>query len=204
MGGDGGRGRVYDGPQDRVYDRATRFWLTDLAWGKTSLLLAGSNEEAARLAGLARERRIERGQLAGGREITLRDGNSASRGDLVRARLNTEIGAGGRPLANRDVIRITGWVGEGPQRQANAQRQMEHPDAGGRQWSDEFTVPAAYLKENAEPAYAGNVYVAQGRTVDSAHLVVSEGIGRYRIPPRERLRRSLLVSRRPTVGGDPE
>ena len=42
----------------------------------------------------------------------------------------------------------------------------------------EFTVPAAYLEENAELAYAGNVYVAQGRTVDTAHLVVSEGMTR--------------------------
>jgi hypothetical protein len=39
-------------------------------------------------------------------------------------------------------------------------------------------VPAAYLEENAELAYAGNVYVAQGRTVDTAHLVVSQGMTR--------------------------
>ena len=39
-------------------------------------------------------------------------------------------------------------------------------------------MPAAYLEENAELAYAGNVYVAQGRTVDTAHLVVSEGMTR--------------------------
>ena len=30
----------------------------------------------------------------------------------------------------------------------------------------------AYLEENAELEYAGNVYVSQGRTVDTAHLVV--------------------------------
>jgi hypothetical protein len=51
-------------------------------------------------------------------------------------------------------------------------------DAGGRQWSAEFTAPAAYLEENAELAYAGNVFVVQGRTVDTAHLVVSEGMCR--------------------------
>jgi conjugative relaxase-like TrwC/TraI family protein len=173
------RGRVYEGPQDRVYHQAIGFWLTDTGRGKTSLLLAGTNEEAARLAGLARERRIEAGEIPGGREITLRDGNPASRGDLVRARLNAAgIDAGGQPLANRDVIRITGWQGEGPARRAVAQRQLDHPDAGGRQWSDEFTVPAAYLEENGELAYAGNVFVAQGRTVDTAHLVVSEGMTR--------------------------
>ena len=38
--------------------------------------------------------------------------------------------------------------------------------------------PGPYLEENAELAYAGNVFVAQGRTVDTAHLVVSEGMSR--------------------------
>lgn len=175
----GSRGRVYEGPQDRVYNDAVDFWLTDTAQGKTSLLLAGTNEEAARLAGLVRERRIERGQIPGGREITLRDGNPASRGDLVRARLNdTGIDAGGRTLANRDVIRITGWEGDGPARLAIAQRQLDRQDAEGHRWSEEFTVPAAYLEQHAELAYAGNVFVAQGRTVDTSHLVVSEGMSR--------------------------
>jgi hypothetical protein len=171
------RGRVKEGPQDRVYDRAIDWWLTDIHHGKTSLLLAGTNEEAAKLAGLARQRRVEAGEIPGGRDITLRDGNPASQGDLVRARLNTaEINAGGQPLANRDVIRITGWTRKGTTREAIAQRQLEHPDARGRQWSDEFTVPASYLEQNGELAYAGNVYVAQGRTVDRAHLVISEGM----------------------------
>jgi conjugative relaxase-like TrwC/TraI family protein len=175
----GSRGRVREGPQDRVYDKAVGWYLADTAQGKTSLLLAGTNEEAAQLAGLARERLVETGQVRGGREITLRDGNPASQGDLVRARLNApEIDAGGQPLANRDIIRITGWQGEGPGRHAITQRQLAQADSAGRQWSQEFTVPAAYLEANGELAYAGNVYVAQGRTVDTAHLVVSEGTSR--------------------------
>jgi conjugative relaxase-like TrwC/TraI family protein len=176
--GYGTHGRVEEGPRDRVHDRAVDWWLTDIAQGKTSLLLAASNEEAARLAGIARERRIERGQIPGGRDITLSDGNPAGRGDLVRARLNAEIDAAGQPLANRDVLRITGWQDDGAGREAIAQRQLTGPGADGRRWSDEFTVPAAYLQEHAELAYAGNVYVAQGRTVDTAHLVVSEGMTR--------------------------
>ncbi len=105
-------------------------------------------------------------------------------GDLVRARLNTEIDAGGQPLANRDVHQDhrTG-PGEGASREAVAQRQLTSP-ARTAEWSDEFTVPAAYLEQNAELAYAGNVYVAQGRTVDTAHLVVSRGHD-----PRPALRR---------------
>ena len=84
------RGRIWDGPQDRVYDDAVDLYMTDVAQGRQALLLAGSNEEAARLARLVRDRRIERGQIGGNREVTLRDGNPAGEGDLVRARLNTQ------------------------------------------------------------------------------------------------------------------
>ena len=55
-------GRVLRGPAGPRLRRRGRL-LADRhgGRGKTSLLLAGTNEEAARLAGLARERRIERG-----------------------------------------------------------------------------------------------------------------------------------------------
>ena len=117
------RGRIWDGPQDRVYDDAVDLYMTDVARGKQALLLAGSNEEAARLARLVRDRRIERGQIGGRREVTLRDGNPAGTGDLVRARLNTSIDAGGRRLTNRDTLRLIAFRGAGKDRFAVAERQ---------------------------------------------------------------------------------
>ena len=191
-----GHGRVNDGPQDRMYDRAVSAWMSDTDDGKTSLLMTATNEEAAKVAALVRERRIEWGLIPGGRDITLRDGNPAGLGDLVRARQNTEIDAGGQPLANRDVIRITGWQGQGAERHAVAQRQLTVPDAAARRWSDEFTVPAAYLEENGELAYAGNVFVAQGRTVDVGRPIVSEGMTRdllYVAMTRGRLENTAYV-----------
>src|SRR5690349_4835555 len=167
------RGRIWDGPQDRVYDDAVDLYMTDVAMGRQALLLAGSNEEAARLARLVRDRRIERGQIGGNREVTLRDGNPAGTGDLVRARLNTKIDAGGRRLTNRDTLRLTGFLGSGDNRVAIAQRQT----APG-EWSAPFDLPMSYLEQSAELAYAGNVYTSQGMTVDIGLLVVSEGMNR--------------------------
>jgi conjugative relaxase-like TrwC/TraI family protein len=167
------RGRIWDGPQDRVYDDAIDLYMTDVARGKQALLLAGSNEEAARLARLVRDRRIERGQIGGRREVTLRDGNPAGEGDLVRARLNTKIDAGGRRLTNRDTLRLVRFLGTGASRIAMAVRQT-----GPGQWSGTFDVPVSYLEEHAELAYAGNVYTSQGMTVDTARLVVSESLNR--------------------------
>jgi hypothetical protein len=39
-------------------------------------------------------------------------------------------------------------------------------------------LPAEYIEQRADLAYAGNVHVAEGRTVDSGHLVVDETVGR--------------------------
>jgi len=167
------RGRVWDGPRDRVYDDAVDLYLSDVARGRQALLLAGSNEEAARLARLVRDRRIERGQIGGRREVTLNDGNPAGVGDLVRARLNTGIDAGGQRLANRDILRLAAFRGRGKDRFAIAERQ-----AGPGWWSAPFAVPVAYLEQDAELAYAGNVYVSQGMTTDTCRLVVSAGMNR--------------------------
>ena len=42
----------------------------------------------------------------------------------------------------------------------------------------DFPVPLDYLQRSAELAYAGNVYVAQGRTVDTAHVFVDASLSR--------------------------
>ena len=161
-----GRGRIYHGPQDRVYDDAVSLYLNGFLKGQEALLMATSNETAARLSALVRERLAELGRV-GEAEITLADGNQAGRGDLIRARLNTRIDADGQTLANRDVIRVETITRGGFGRLAAVSRQ-----AGPGQWSRPFFVPVAYLESDAELAYAGNVHVAQGRTVDRGHLVV--------------------------------
>jgi hypothetical protein len=191
-------GRVYHGAADRMRDDAVDLWLTDYLRGKDSLLLAGTNEEAAELARMVRERLIERGRLDGQAMVTLADGNQAGTGDLVRARLNTRIDAGGETLSNRDTIRITGWRGSGPGLAAEAVRLTRNGI-----WSASFTVPASYLKESAELGYAGNVFTAQGRTVEASYLLASETMSRdlaYVGLTRGRERNLLFV---PTGPPDP-
>jgi hypothetical protein len=46
--------------------------------------------------------------------------------------------------------------------------------AGERLWSAPFKLPGDYIEQHAELAYAGNVHVAQSRTVDTTHLVVDD------------------------------
>ena len=161
-------GRIRAADEEAAYDRAAALWLADHLRGKDVLLLAGSNTEAAELSRRVQARLVQMGRV-GPPQATLADGNQAGVGDLVRARLNTKIDAAGRTLTNRDTLKVTAV--RGPQAEVRRQR------LDGT-WTGPFRVPRSYLAQHAELAYGGNVHVAQGRTVDTAHLLVTETLSR--------------------------
>ncbi len=161
-------GRMRGADQDAAMDRAAGLWLADHLRGKNVLLLAGSNSEAGELSRRVQAKLIQLGTVRRP-QAALADGNQAGTGDLIRARLNTTINAGGRELTNRDTLRITGW--DGP----HAQVQRRELDGS---WTSPFLVPGAYLADSAELDYAGNTHVGQGRTVDTAHLLVTGTLSR--------------------------
>ena len=198
-------GRIHEGRRDDMQARAVRNWLADHLAGLDTLLLAGSNEEAAELSGLARRQLIRLGEVRNSGDVVLEhDGNDASTGDLLRARQNTKMDAGGKPLENRDVIRLEDWWTAGLHRQALMRRQL--PGGG---WSAQFAVPEDYIREHCELAYAGNVDVSEGRTVDTAHELVTPSMNRARHlvgATRGRQRNtSYVVTSEPSgrhIGGD--
>ena len=161
-------GRIRGADEEAAYDRAASMWLADYLRGKDVLLLAGSNAEAAELSRRVQAKLAQMGSV-GPAQATLSDGNHAGVGDLVRARLNTEIDVGGRQVTNRDTLQITAF--RGPDAQVRRQR------LDGT-WTGPFRIPRAYLAASAELAYAGNIHVAQGRTVDTAHLLVTDSLSR--------------------------
>jgi AAA domain len=161
-------GRIRGADQDAAMDRAASMWLADHLRRKNVLLLARSNSEAAELSRRVQAKLIQLGTVRQP-QAALSDGNQAGVGDLVRARLNTTINAGGRELTNRDTLQITGWHGP------HAQVRRRELDGS---WTSRFLVPRAYLAESAELDYAGNTHVGQGRTVDTAHLLVTETLSR--------------------------
>jgi len=161
-------GRMRGADQDAAMDRAAGMWLADHLRGKNVLLLAGSNSEAAELSRRVQAKLIQLGAVQRP-QAALSDGNQAGTGDLIRARLNTKINAGGRELTNRDTLKITGW--HGPHAQVR-RRELDGT------WTGPFLVPRAYLRDSAELDYAGNTHVGQGRTVDTAHLLVTGTLSR--------------------------
>ena len=168
------RGRIRGAPEPEAERSAVSAYLADYLIGRDTILLAGTNEEAAKLAGMARNELVRLGQVPARPVVSLADGNGAAAGDLIRARENTrKLDAAGRALTNRDVLRLEGVTLAAGGKVAMVRRQL-----ADRSWSREFPVPLDYLRRSAELGYAGNVWVSQGRTTDTAHLHVSPTLTR--------------------------
>ena len=151
------RGRVRGADHEKVLASAAKAWLAEYLRGRDALLLAGSSEEAADLSRRVQAQLPQLGRVGPGL-VDLSDGNMAGLGDLIRARHNDEINAGGRPLTNRDRLLVVSVSEDG--QEVVARRQIRPGE-----WTRAFRVPAAYLRDHGELDYAGNVHVSQGRTV---------------------------------------
>ncbi len=192
-------GRIRAGDREAMHEKAALGFLADFLEGKDSVLVAGSNAEAADLA-----RRVQDKLIGAGRvqqpQLELADGNRAGVGDLVRARENAQtIDAGGQPLANRDVLRIQGRA----RSQVKVRRQVD----GG--WSQPFLLSERYLADHGELGYARNSHVAEGLTVDDhGHLLVTGSLNRrslYVGTTRARQANTMyVVTGEPIPGKEPE
>jgi conjugative relaxase-like TrwC/TraI family protein len=172
------RGRLRGGTAEEATEQAYRAWLADYLDGKDTLLLARTEDQARELSRRARADLIRYGIVSTGRRVRLAQGEQASTGDLIMARRNTHaIRAGhrSRDLANRDILQITAIPTDGMH--AHVRRLTGHnPDTGQAFWSLPFEVPKRYLADHATLAYATTLHAAQGRTVDTAHVLV-DGLG---------------------------
>lgn len=91
-------GRIYGGTAEANEGRAVRLALADHLDGRRVFILAGTNERAARVAGVFRDGLVAHG-LVEADGVRLGDGNRAGVGDRIVARQNTALrttgGAGG-------------------------------------------------------------------------------------------------------------
>jgi len=161
-----GHDRLTAGSTDDMEDAAYKAWLADTNAGKTSLLIAADNATVARLNARARLDRITTGEVEPD-GIELHNGNHVGLGDHIVTRLN-----------NRQLrYSKTGFVQNGdhwtvihrwPDGSLTVQNHAE----------EIVTLPSAYVQESVELAYATTAHRAQGATVDTAHLLVTEQLTR--------------------------
>ncbi|WP_460362784.1 MobF family relaxase [Actinocorallia lasiicapitis] len=167
--------RLDEGDLEEMTDKAYRNWLADTLAGHDSILLAPTGDQASELSRRARADLVALDKVDES-DFQLRDKNFVGKRDRIMARRNhSEIeSVDGRRITNRDVLRVVGWD---EQRQMIAQRYLGRDrETGNERWGETYRLPEGYVRNHVELAYAGTVHAAQGRTVDTAHALVQDGM----------------------------
>jgi conjugative relaxase-like TrwC/TraI family protein len=156
-------GRVVGGDLETILQAAYSGWKADLSKGYVSVMIAETADAVRALNERARLDRIIASHVAATRAVNLHDETEASRGDLVITRKN-----------DRTLTTGLAWVKNGDRwiiAATHADGSLTVRRAGNRV-GGAVILPAAYVAENVELAYAVTAYRAQGSTVDTAHAVV--------------------------------
>jgi conjugative relaxase-like TrwC/TraI family protein len=164
------RGRIEAGARDDLLVAACRGFVADHLTGRSSVVITPTNEQAAEVASHVRAQLVGLGRVeADG--VRLHDANKAGVGDLIATRRNDrrlDDGAGGW-IANRDVFHVLERHGDGG---LTVARDLGPDDTGTNRMGSPVVLPADYVAEQVELAYAATAHAAQGRTVDTCTALV--------------------------------
>ncbi len=161
--------RLADGESEEMIGAAYLAWRKDVRRGKSSILVADSNEAVSVLNVRARAERIVDGDISGTTEVALRAGTAAAAGDIVLTRRNERNLRTGRSwVRNGDRWRVIDVLRDGRMLVRRADR-----PAG-----QAIMLPAAYVAEHVDLGYAITAHRAQGITTDTAHVVARSGMTR--------------------------
>jgi hypothetical protein len=154
------RGRLHGGPQTAMETELIDTWKTARSQGQTVALMANTNESVDRLNHLAQQSRILNGELDINKPRLKADRSLMFVGDEVVTRRNNRQLRTDRDLMvkNRDHWAITNI----------------HPDGSltVTGTTGTITLPADYSIQHLELGYAQTSHASQGRTVDTALLLV--------------------------------
>jgi conjugative relaxase-like TrwC/TraI family protein len=128
-------------------------------YGGGVLLVADTREQVADLNGHIRELLVAAGHVDDTGVVTTWAGERIGVGDQIATRRNDRDA----DVANRDTWTVTGLRPDGAAVVAGSRGQR--------------VLPAAYVRDHVELAYASTVYGVQGSTTDDAHLLVGEHTG---------------------------
>ncbi len=153
--------RITSGDRDQMLDALYAGWKSDTENGQRSLMIAGDQGSVNELNARARSDRVAAGQVTDV-GVAVAGGATAGAGDQVVTRQNNRrLSTGRRWVRNGDqwTVTATDQAGGMTLRRANGMGQV--------------VLPADYVSEHVELAYASTAHRAQGRTVDTAHAMVS-------------------------------
>ena len=153
--------RIAGGDREGLIAQVYAAWKADVDRGLTSLMIAGDSATVAELNRRARADRIAAGQVTE-TGIDIAGGQHAGVGDEVVTRQN-----------DRRLRTQKGWVKNGDRwhviaTHADGSLTVRRGGGGGQ-----VRLPADYVAEHVELAYATTAHRAQGRTVDTGHAMIS-------------------------------
>jgi len=168
------QGWVSAGSRETIRDAAHHAWRTDLDAGRQSLLIVPTNSDVTALNLEARAlRQLRHDVAADDHSVQLHDGTNAGRGDWVVTRHNDRLKTlfGGKDFIKNgdtwDVLAV---------RKGGALKLRHQINRGT------VVVPADYVAEHVELAYAATVNRVQGMTsAGSAHAIATQGISREQL-----------------------
>ena len=145
---------------DAALESAARAAVADRLDGRSVVVVAGTNAQAAQVANRVRDRLVELGLVEADGVLLERDGCTAGVGDLIACRRN-DYGLG---VTNRAQYRVTEVTETGG-------LVIQPLDDG-----DPVALPAGYVNADVQLGYASTVHAVQGSTVDAGHLVTDGGL----------------------------
>ena len=153
--------RIADGTRDDMLDALYDAWKVDGERGLHSLMLASDTATVNELNARARAERVANGTVVD-EGVDVAGAMTAGVNDLVVTREN-----------NRRLTTDIGWVKNGDVWSVSATHDDGSLTVTRIDGHGSVILPARYVAENVELAYATTVHRAQGRTVDTAHAFVS-------------------------------
>jgi len=154
-------GRIANGTRDDMLDALYTAWKTDTDRGLHSLMLASDTATVNELNARARSDRVARGEVIE-EGVNVAGAMTAGVNDLVVTREN-----------NRRLSTETGWIKNGDVWTVSATHADGSITVTRVNRHGTVVLPASYVAENVELAYASTAHRAQGRTVDTAHAFAS-------------------------------
>jgi hypothetical protein len=154
-------GRIKGGTRDEMLDMLYDEWKTDSDRGRRSLMLAGDTATVNELNARARADRVASGVVIE-EGVVVAGAMTAGVNDLVVTREN-----------NRRLTTGTSWVKNGDEWTVSATHADGSMTVTRVSEHGSVILPASYVAEHVELAYATTAHRAQGRTVDTAHAFAS-------------------------------
>jgi hypothetical protein len=154
-------GRIADGTRDAMLDALYTAWKTDTDRGLHSLMLAGDTATVDELNARARAQRVASGEVIE-EGVNVAGAMTAGVNDLVVTREN-----------DRRLSTDTSWVKNGDVWTISATHADGSITVTRVIGYGTVVLPASYVVDNVELAYASTTHRAQGRTVDTTHAFVS-------------------------------